>query len=64
MENVLVGFYLEVRFNFDIKQNFINIFLQYLYEGYMMLIEENCKDVEKIVKFLYADSVVKCCVDF
>lgn len=64
MENASVGSHLEVRLNSDIKQNSINTFLQYLYEGYMMLTEENCKDVEKIAKLLHADSVAKCCVDF
>ncbi|XP_022296451.2 uncharacterized protein LOC111105807 isoform X6 [Crassostrea virginica] len=64
MENASVGSHLEVRLNADIKQNSVNTFLQYLYEGYMMLTEENCKDVEKIAKLLHADSVAKCCVDF
>ncbi|XP_061178536.1 zinc finger protein 768-like isoform X4 [Saccostrea echinata] len=64
MENASVGSHLEVRLNADIKQNSVNTFLQYLYEGYMMLTEENCKDVEKIAKLLHADSVAKCCTDF
>ncbi|XP_062587519.1 uncharacterized protein LOC134249160 isoform X13 [Saccostrea cucullata] len=64
MENASVGSHLEVRLNADIKQNSVNTFLQYLYEGYMMLTEENCKDVEKIAKLLHADSVAKCCIDF
>ncbi|XP_048730295.1 zinc finger and BTB domain-containing protein 5-like isoform X7 [Ostrea edulis] len=64
MENASVGSHLEVRLNADIKQNSVTAFLQYLYEGYMMLTEENCKDVEKIAKLLHADGVAKCCIDF
>lgn len=64
MKNVFVGFNLEVRLVVDIKVDVINIFFQYLYEGFMMLIEENIKDVEKIVRVLQVDSVLKCCVDF
>lgn len=64
MKNVSVGFNLEVRLVVDIKVDVINIFFQYLYEGFMMLIEENIKDVEKIVRVLQVDSVLKCCVDF
>lgn len=64
MENVIFGFYLEVRLVLDISQEFVNIFLQYLYEGYMILIEENCSEVEKIVRLLQVDSIIKCCVDF
>ena len=48
----------------DIKQESVNTFLQYIYEGYMMLTEENCRDIEKMAKLLQVDTVVKCCVDF
>lgn len=64
MESVFVGFYLEIRLVFDIKEEFINIFLQYLYEGCMVLIEDNYKDIEKIGRILQVDSVIKCCLDF
>jgi hypothetical protein len=47
MDNASVGSHLEVRLAADIKQEAVNTFLQYLYEGFMMLTEENCKDVEK-----------------
>lgn len=52
MESVFVGFYLEIRLVFDIKEEFIYIFLQYLYEGCMVLIEDNYKDIEKIGRIL------------
>ena len=64
MENAAVGSHLEVRLSADIKQESVLTFLQYLYEGFMKLTEENCKDVEKIGKLLHVDSVVKCCADF
>ena len=64
MENAAVGSHLEVRLASDIKQESINTFLQYLYEGFMLLTEENCKDVEKIGRLLQVDSVIKCVADF
>nr|XP_022314275.1 uncharacterized protein LOC111118864 isoform X3 [Crassostrea virginica]XP_022314284.1 uncharacterized protein LOC111118864 isoform X3 [Crassostrea virginica] len=64
MDNASMGSHLEVRLASDIKQDSINTFLQYLYEGFMMLTEENCKDVEKIARLLQVDSVIKCCADF
>nr|XP_034338624.1 zinc finger protein 37 isoform X8 [Crassostrea gigas] len=63
-ENASVGSHLEVRLNSDISEAAVNTFLQYLYEGYMMLTEENCREVEKIAKMLHVDSVTKCCSDF
>lgn len=30
----------------------------------MTFIEENCRDIEKMGKFLQVESVVKCCLDF
>lgn len=63
-ENASVGSHLEVRLNSDISHAAVNTFLQYLYEGYMMLTEENCREVEKIAKMLHVDSVTKCCSDF
>lgn len=63
-ENASVGSHLEVRLNSEISQAAVNTFLQYLYEGYMMLTEENCREVEKIAKMLHVDSVTKCCSDF
>ncbi|KAK3101786.1 hypothetical protein FSP39_006329 [Pinctada imbricata] len=64
MENASIGSHLEVRLASDIKEESINTFLQYLYEGFMLLTEENCKDVEKIGRLLQVDSVIKCCGDF
>nr|XP_022321140.1 uncharacterized protein LOC111123204 isoform X7 [Crassostrea virginica] len=64
MENAAVGSHLEVRLAADIKQESIQTFLQYLYEGFMMLTEQNCRDVEKIARLLQVDSVIKCCADF
>ncbi|KAK3102106.1 hypothetical protein FSP39_008855 [Pinctada imbricata] len=64
MENAAVGSHLEVRMSADIKQESVITFLQYLYEGFMKLTEDNCRDVEKIGKLLHVDSVVKCCADF
>ncbi|KAK3101300.1 hypothetical protein FSP39_002534 [Pinctada imbricata] len=64
MENAASGSHLEVRVASDIKVESIHTFLQYLYEGFMTLTEENCKDVEKIARLLQVDGVVKCCADF
>ncbi|XP_011423082.2 uncharacterized protein [Magallana gigas] len=64
MENAAVGSHLEVRLAADIKQESIQTFLQYLYEGFMMLTEQNSRDVEKIARLLQVDSVIKCCADF
>ncbi|KAK3103686.1 hypothetical protein FSP39_021012 [Pinctada imbricata] len=64
MENASMGSHLEVRLASDIKQDSVNTFLQYLYEGFMMLTEENCKDVEKIARLLQVDSIIKCISDF
>ncbi|XP_048730168.2 uncharacterized protein LOC125647517 isoform X5 [Ostrea edulis] len=64
MENAAVGSHLEVRLAADIKQDSIQTFLQYLYEGFMMLTEQNCRDVEKIARLLQVDNVIKCCADF
>ncbi|KAK3103514.1 hypothetical protein FSP39_019806 [Pinctada imbricata] len=56
MENASLGSHLEVRMAADIKQDSVNAFLQYIYEGYMMLTEENCKDIEKMAKLLQVES--------
>ncbi|KAK3103322.1 hypothetical protein FSP39_018480 [Pinctada imbricata] len=64
MENATSGSHLEVRLASDIKQDSVNTFLQYLYEGFMMLTEENCKDVEKIARLLQVDNIIRCCADF
>lgn len=64
MEKSSVGSHLEVRLASDITADSINTFLQYLYEGFMMLTEENCREVEKIARLLQVDSVIKCCADF
>ena len=64
MECASVGSHLEVRLASDIRQESVHIFLQYLYEGFMMLTEENYKEIEKIGRILQVDSVIKCCADF
>ena len=64
MENASIGTELEVRLAADIKQDAVTTFLQYLYEGFMMLTEENVKHVEKVARLLQVDSVIKCCSDF
>ncbi|KAK3103425.1 hypothetical protein FSP39_019100 [Pinctada imbricata] len=64
MESSTVGSQLEVRLAADIKEKSINTFLQYLYEGFMLLTEENCRDIEKIGRLLQVDSVIQCCADF
>ncbi|XP_062580792.1 uncharacterized protein LOC134242695 isoform X11 [Saccostrea cucullata] len=64
MENATSGSHLEVRLASDISQESVNTFLQYLYEGYMILTEENCHEVEKIARLLQVDSITKCCADF
>ncbi|XP_033752938.1 uncharacterized protein LOC117336489 isoform X9 [Pecten maximus] len=64
MDNASIGSHLEVRLASEIKQDSVNMFLQYLYEGFMMLTEDNHKDIEKIARLLQVDSVIKCCADF
>ncbi|XP_060086432.1 protein sister of odd and bowel-like isoform X20 [Ylistrum balloti] len=64
MENAAAGSHLEVRLAADIKQESVNTFLQYLYEGFMMLTEDNVRDVEKVARLLQVDSVIKCVADF
>ena len=64
MEKASIGSHLEVRLTADIKQEAVNMFLQYLYEGFMLLTEDNVKDVEKVARLLQVDSVIKCCADF
>ncbi|XP_021368244.1 zinc finger and BTB domain-containing protein 32-like isoform X15 [Mizuhopecten yessoensis] len=64
MENASAGSHLEVRLAADIKQESVNTFLQYLYEGFMMLTEDNVRDVEKVARLLQVDGVIKCCADF
>ncbi|KAJ8299051.1 hypothetical protein KUTeg_023111 [Tegillarca granosa] len=64
MNDATSGSHLEVRLAADIKQDSINTFLQYLYEGFMMLTEENVQDVEKVARLLQVDSIIKCCADF
>ena len=64
MENAATGSHLEVRLASDLKQDSIHTFLQYLYEGFMTLTEENCQDVEKIARLLQVDGIIKCCADF
>ncbi|XP_062569053.1 uncharacterized protein LOC134231152 isoform X1 [Saccostrea cucullata] len=64
MENAAIGSNLEVRLSAEIKQESVQTFLKYLYEGFMMLTGDNYKDVEKIAKILQVESVVRCCADF
>ncbi|XP_078333752.1 uncharacterized protein LOC111128076 isoform X11 [Crassostrea virginica] len=64
MENAAAGSHLEIRLAADIKQDSINTFLQYLYEGFMTLNEDNYKDIEKISRLLQVENAIKCCADF
>ena len=64
MEGPSLGSVLEVRLTSDIRQESVMAFLQYLYEGFMMLTEENVIELEKIARLLQVDSVTKCCMDF
>ncbi|XP_061178065.1 uncharacterized protein LOC133186776 isoform X1 [Saccostrea echinata] len=64
MENAAAGSHLEVRLAADIKQDSVNTFLQYLYEGFMTLNEDNYKDIEKISRLLQVENAIKCCADF
>lgn len=64
MDHVASGSQLEIRLSADIKLLSIQSFLQYLYEGFMMVTEDNYRDIEKIGRLLQVDSVIKCCADF
>ncbi|XP_062606573.1 zinc finger and BTB domain-containing protein 18.3-like, partial [Saccostrea cucullata] len=64
MEHAASGSQLEIRLSPDIKQQSVLSFLQYLYEGFIMITEDNYRDIEKIGRLLQVDSVIKCCADF
>ncbi|CAG2225888.1 unnamed protein product [Mytilus edulis] len=64
MENASIEPSWRFRLAADIKQEAVTTFLQYLYEGFMLLTEENVKHVEKVARLLQVDSVIKCCSDF
>ena len=55
---------LEVKLTTDIQPDSVFTFLQYLYEGFMVLTEDNVREVEKIAGLLQVDSITKCCSDF
>ena len=64
MDGSFTGSVLEVKLTADIQPDSVHTFLQYLYEGFMVLTEDNVKEVEKIAGLLQVDSVTKCCSDF
>lgn len=64
MENSTSGSQLEIRVPSDIQRESIMTFLQYLYEGFLMLTEVNCRQVEKLARMLHMDNVISCCADF
>ena len=64
MDGSFSGSVLEVKLTADIQPDSVFTFLQYLYEGFMVLTEGNVKEVEKIAGLLQVDSVTKCCSDF
>ena len=64
MDGSFAGSVLEVKLTADIQPDSVHTFLQYLYEGFMVLTEDNVKEVEKIAGLLQVDSVTKCCSDF
>ncbi|KAL3841449.1 hypothetical protein ACJMK2_019598 [Sinanodonta woodiana] len=64
MDGATVGSQLEIKLAADIFKDSVKTFLQYLYDGFMMLTEDNVKDVEKIARLLQVENVIKCCADF
>ncbi|KAK3608470.1 hypothetical protein CHS0354_010317 [Potamilus streckersoni] len=64
MDGAAVGSQLEIKLAADIYKDSVKTFLQYLYDGFMMLTEDNVKDVEKIARLLQVENVIKCCADF
>nr|XP_034325732.1 uncharacterized protein LOC105342684 isoform X4 [Crassostrea gigas] len=64
IENYTCGSLLEIRVESDMTKESVMAFLQYLYEGYLMLTEENYIHVEKLARSLHIDSVISCCKDF
>ncbi|XP_062579165.1 uncharacterized protein LOC134241093 isoform X2 [Saccostrea cucullata] len=64
MENSTSGSHLEIRVTSDICRESIITFLQYLYEGFLMLTEENCRQVEKLARMFHMDNIINCCADF
>lgn len=56
---------LEVHFvNPDITTEAVNVILQYLYEGSMLLTEDNVKCVIKVASLLQVNSAYRCCLEF
>lgn len=64
MENYSFGSLLEIRVESDMTKESVMAFLQYLYEGYLMLTEENYCLVEKLARSLHIDSIISFCKDF
>ncbi|XP_011448002.3 serine-rich adhesin for platelets isoform X1 [Magallana gigas] len=64
MENYSFGSLLEIRVESDMTKESVMAFLQYLYEGYLMLTEENYIYVENLARSMHIDSIVSCCKDF
>ena len=64
MDSASIGNKLEVKLSADIRKEAVMSFLQYLYDGFMTLTEDNVRDVEKIARLLQVDSVTKCCNNF
>ncbi|VDI07807.1 Hypothetical predicted protein [Mytilus galloprovincialis] len=63
-DNVATGTVLEVTLPSDIPQKAVYMFLEFLYQGHMILSEENVEAIEKIARLLHAGDVLKCCYDF
>ncbi|XP_052687935.1 uncharacterized protein LOC128166641 isoform X6 [Crassostrea angulata] len=64
MEAYSFGSLLEIRVDSDITKESVMAFLQYLYEGYLMLTEENYCHVEKLAHSMHIDSIISYCKDF
>lgn len=63
-DETATGSVLEVVLPKDISSASVNTFLEFLYEGHMILSEDNVGEIEKIARLLNVDIVLNCCHDF
>ena len=63
-DNASTGSVLEVTLPSDIQSQSVYMFLEFLYQGHMILTEENIQSIERIARLLHVEDVLKCCSDF
>jgi hypothetical protein len=56
-DNASTGSVLEVTLPSDIQSQSVYMFLEYLYQGHMILTEENIQSIERIARLLHVENV-------